>query len=116
MHSATRLRQHGRGERERRELRRAEVADDRGVDQQVERLGRQRAERGQREAQDLARRRASGARRPLYDPPMVRGSSRWFAARRAGRRPAAATSAPLDGACLSRRGTIERALARPRAR
>ena len=30
------------------------MADDRGVDEHVERLGRQRAERGQREAEDLA--------------------------------------------------------------
>jgi hypothetical protein len=30
------------------------VADDRGVGEQVERLGRQRAQRGQREGDDLA--------------------------------------------------------------
>jgi hypothetical protein len=30
------------------------MADDRGVDQQVQRLGRERAERRQREQQDLA--------------------------------------------------------------
>ena len=48
------VRQHRRGQRQRRELRRAEMADDRGVDQQVQRLGGQRPEGGQREAQDLA--------------------------------------------------------------
>ena len=48
------VRQHRRRERERRELRRAEVADDRGVDQQVQRLGGERAEGGQRQPQDLA--------------------------------------------------------------
>jgi hypothetical protein len=41
------------GERERRELGRPDVPDDRGVGEQVQRLGRQRAERRQREAQDL---------------------------------------------------------------
>ena len=41
-------------DREAGELRGAEVADDRGVDQQVERLGRQRAEGREREVQDLA--------------------------------------------------------------
>jgi hypothetical protein len=42
------------GQGERRELRRAEVADDRRVGQEVERLGGQRAQRGDREPQDLA--------------------------------------------------------------
>ena len=36
------------------ELRSSEVADDRGVDEEVERLGRERAQRGKREPQDLA--------------------------------------------------------------
>jgi hypothetical protein len=35
-------------------LRRAEVADDRGVDEQVQRLSRERAERRQGKQQDLA--------------------------------------------------------------
>jgi hypothetical protein len=48
------VREHGRGERERSELRRAEVADDRRVDQQVQRLGGERAERGEGEVEDLA--------------------------------------------------------------
>jgi len=43
-----------RGDRQRRELRRAEVPDDRRVDEQVQRLGRERAERRQGEPQDLA--------------------------------------------------------------
>ncbi len=43
-----------RREGERRQLDRAEVADDRRVDQQVGRLGGQRPERGQREREDLA--------------------------------------------------------------
>jgi hypothetical protein len=47
-------RQQRRGERERGELRRAEMADDRRVGEQVQRLGGERAERRQREAQDLA--------------------------------------------------------------
>jgi hypothetical protein len=47
-------REHDRCERERRELRRAEVADDCGVGEQVQRLGRERAERRQGEQQDLA--------------------------------------------------------------
>jgi hypothetical protein len=49
-----RRRHHGRGDRQRRELRRAEVPDDRGVGEHVERLGRERAERGHGEPQDLA--------------------------------------------------------------
>jgi hypothetical protein len=49
-----RRRHHRRGDRQRRELGRAEVADDRGVDEHVERLGRERAQRGQGEREDLA--------------------------------------------------------------
>jgi hypothetical protein len=45
---------HGGGDGQRGELRRAEVADDRGVDEHVERLGGQRPERGHGQAQDLA--------------------------------------------------------------
>ena len=69
MHSATSVDEHRRGERQRRELRRAEVADDRGVDEQVQRLGGERAEGGQREAQDLAVVGGAAHPRPLYDPP-----------------------------------------------
>jgi hypothetical protein len=47
-------REQRRGERQRRQLRRAEVPDDRGVRQRWQRLGRERAESGDREAQDLA--------------------------------------------------------------
>ena len=43
-----------RGDPERGELRAAEVADDRRVDEDVERLGRERAERRHREPEDLA--------------------------------------------------------------
>jgi hypothetical protein len=43
-----------RGDGQRGQRRRAEVPDDRRVDEDVERLRRQRAERGQREPQDLA--------------------------------------------------------------
>jgi len=46
--------EHGADQRERRELRRPEVADDRRVDEQVQRLGRERAERRQGEPEDLA--------------------------------------------------------------
>ena len=42
------------GQGQRGELRRAQVPDDRRVHQDVQRLGRQRAQRGQRDAQDLA--------------------------------------------------------------
>jgi len=42
------------GDGEPGQLVRAEVADHRGVDEQVERLGRERAERRQHEAEDLA--------------------------------------------------------------
>ena len=44
----------GERDAERRELRPAEVADDRGVDEEVERLRRERAQRRKREAEDLA--------------------------------------------------------------
>jgi len=44
----------GRGDRQRSELRCPEVADDRGVGKHVERLGRQGAERGNGEPDDLA--------------------------------------------------------------
>jgi hypothetical protein len=47
-------RQQRRGQRERRQLLGSEVADDRGVDEQVQRLGRERAERREGETQDLA--------------------------------------------------------------
>ena len=47
-------REHGRGEAERGELRAAEVADDGGVDEDVERLGRERPEGRDRKAEDLA--------------------------------------------------------------
>ena len=53
MHSADERREHGRGERERRELGRAEMADDRRVDEQVQRLGGERAEGGCGQAKDL---------------------------------------------------------------
>ena len=46
--------EHRPGEAERGDLRPAEVADDRRVGEDVERLGRERAERGQREPDDLA--------------------------------------------------------------
>src|SRR5205085_1581057 len=46
--------QNASGKAERSELRAAEVADDRGVDEDVERLCGQRAESRQREPQDLA--------------------------------------------------------------
>ena len=42
------------GQGQRRELDRAEMTDDRGVDEHLERLGRERAERGHREVEDLA--------------------------------------------------------------
>jgi hypothetical protein len=45
--------EHG-GQRECCKLRRPEVADDRRVDEQVQRLGRERAERRQGEPEDLA--------------------------------------------------------------
>ena len=48
-----RRREHRRGDRERRELRRPEVPDDRRVDEHVQRLGGQRAERGDGEREDL---------------------------------------------------------------
>ena len=107
-------REHGRGERQRRELRRAEVADDRGVDQQVQRLGGQRAERGQREAQDLAVVGGSGARRGHSTIRAWSGPSRCsppLALAACG----AQRATPLDGACLSRPAR-DRARARPRAR
>jgi hypothetical protein len=46
--------QDGRGDGERGQLGRAEMADDRGVDEHVEGLGRERAERRDREQPDLA--------------------------------------------------------------
>ena len=46
--------QHARRDRQRRELRRAEVADDRRVDEHVQRLGGERAERRDGEPEDLA--------------------------------------------------------------
>ena len=46
--------QHRRGNRERGELPLAEVSDDRGVDEEIERLGRERAQRRNRESEDLA--------------------------------------------------------------
>ena len=49
-----RRREHRRRDRERGELRRAQVADDRGVHEHVERLGRERAERRDRQQADLA--------------------------------------------------------------
>ena len=49
-----RRREHGRGDRERRELRRPEVPDDRRVDEHVQRLGGQRAERRARRARRCA--------------------------------------------------------------
>ena len=79
-----------RGERQRGELRRAQVPDDRGVDEQVQRLGGQRAERGQREHGRSRGRRPSGARLPDH------GSAR---------RP---------GACLHRHAPSARRPARPR--
>ena len=113
MHSATSVREHRRGERERGELRRAEVADDRGVDEQVERLGRQRAERGEREAQDLAvvGRAAHAGHSTIRR--MVRRSLALL--RRALRSPrcGADDAAPLDEACTGLGpAPIERALAR----
>ena len=63
--------QRRRGERERGELRRAQVADDRGVDQEVERLGRERAQRGHGQGQDLAVAARGTHAAPLYDPAMV---------------------------------------------
>ena len=47
-------RQRGGGDAEGGELRPAEVADDGGVDEDVERLRCERAERGNRKAEDLA--------------------------------------------------------------
>jgi hypothetical protein len=47
-------RQQRRGQRERRQLLGPEVPDDGGVDEQVQRLGRQRAQRREGEPQDLA--------------------------------------------------------------
>ena len=55
-------REHRRGERQRGELRRAEVSDDGGVDEEIQRLGRQRPEGGGREAQDLPVAAGCGAR------------------------------------------------------
>ena len=49
-----RAREHCARKTERGDLRSAEVADDRGVGEEVKRLGRERAERGQREPNDLA--------------------------------------------------------------
>ena len=49
-----RAREDRAGEPQRRDLRAAEVTDDRGVDQDVQRLRRERAERGQRQPEDLA--------------------------------------------------------------
>ena len=46
--------ENGPGEAERRDLRSPQVADDRGVGEDVERLGCQRSERGERQPQDLA--------------------------------------------------------------
>jgi hypothetical protein len=54
----------GSGEPERCELRAAEVADDRGVDEDVQRLGGERAERRQRQPQDLLVVRRAEAHRP----------------------------------------------------
>ena len=67
--------QRRRGERERGELRRPQVADDRGVDEQVERLGRQRPERGDGQGQDLAVAARGTHAAPLYDPPWCRRPS-----------------------------------------
>ena len=110
MHSDDERAEDRRGERERGELRRAEVADDRGVDEQVQRLGGQRAEGGQREAQDLAVVGRAAHPRPLYDPPMVRALALLAAAS------LAACGATSDAARrrvhrVGRRA-IERALAR----
>ena len=55
-------REHRRGERERGELRRAEVPDDGGVDEEIQRLGRERPEGGGRKAQDLPVQRAAAHR------------------------------------------------------
>jgi hypothetical protein len=57
-------RQQRGGERQRSKLWRAEVADDRRVGEQVQRLGGKRAERGQRKAQDLAVMRRATEQRP----------------------------------------------------
>src|SRR5207253_6975587 len=54
----------GAGEAERRDLRPAEVTDDGRVGEDVQRLGRQRAERRQRETNDLAIVRGPKAHRP----------------------------------------------------
>ena len=78
-----------RGDRERRELRRPEVADDRGVDEHVQRLGRQRPERrhgergrsrgvscGERRAPASATRSDPGRREaPPLPPPRRRARS-----------------------------------------
>jgi hypothetical protein len=47
-------RQERRGQRERRQLPGSEVADDGGIDEQVQGLGRERAQRREGETQDLA--------------------------------------------------------------
>jgi hypothetical protein len=57
-------RQQRGGQRKRGELRRAEVPDDRRVGEQVERLGGERSERRQREAQDLAVMRRAAQQEP----------------------------------------------------
>ena len=65
--------EHGRGDRERGELRRPEVPDDRRVDEHVQRLGGERAERGQGEREDPAVVAASAEHGPLtvgYAPPV----------------------------------------------
>ena len=107
------VRQHRRGQRQRRELRRAEVADDRGVDQQVQRLGRERPEGGQREAQDLAVVGGAAHAGPLYDPAMVRVLALLAAASLGGLRRGSGDAARRG--VRERPGAIERAL-RPRAR
>ena len=83
-------REHRRGERQRGELRRAEVPDDGGVDEEIQRLGRQRPEGGGREAQDLPVQRAAAhaAKIRCVDAPQVAaaGLRRGGVARRMRRR------------------------------
>ncbi len=68
--------EHRAGERQRGELGRSEMADDRGVDEQVERLGGQRAEGGDREPEDLAVVGAAGPETTAMTPQPAHGVCR----------------------------------------
>ena len=87
-------REHRGGDRERRELDRPEVPDDRRVDEQVQRLGRERAERGDRKTADLAIVGRSQHAADSTIRPWVRSATRRSSARA---RSPCSLAAPLAG-------------------